>query len=61
MDGVNSPEFKRNITSIAKELVLMERSAIDDEVLFGTSPVLYREKRRLPLSKEVVEEGNETV
>lgn len=61
VDGVNSPEFKRNITSIAKELVLMERSAIDDDILFGTSPVLYREKRRLPFQKDVVEEQNETV
>ncbi|WHH60095.1 DUF523 and DUF1722 domain-containing protein [Petroclostridium sp. X23] len=43
---INSPEFKRNITSIAKELIKMERTAIDDKILFGTSPVLYREERK---------------
>ncbi|MHC1787634.1 MAG: DUF523 domain-containing protein [Christensenellales bacterium] len=48
VEGVNSPTFQRNITAIAKELVTMERKALDDEVLFGTSPVMYREKRRLP-------------
>ncbi len=48
VEGVNSPEFLRNITSIARELVTMERKALDDAVMFGTSPVLYREKRRMP-------------
>jgi uncharacterized protein YbbK (DUF523 family) len=47
VEGINSPEFQRNITSVAKELVTMERKALDDEVMFGTSPVLYREKRRV--------------
>ena len=48
VEGINSPEFQRNITTIAKELVTMERKALDDAVLFGTSPVMYREKRRMP-------------
>ncbi len=42
VDAVKSPEFKRNITSVAQELVLMERTAISEGVMFGTSPVLYR-------------------
>ena len=48
VEGINSPEFQRNITTIAKELVTMERKALDDAVMFGTSPVMYREKRRMP-------------
>ena len=55
VEGVNSPEFQRNITTIAKELVTMERKALDDEVMFGTSPVMYREKRRMPAQDKVVE------
>ena len=46
VDDIHSPDFQRNITSVAKELVAMERKALEDEVLFGTTPVLYREKRR---------------
>ncbi len=55
VEGVNSPEFQRNITSIAKELVTMERKALDDEVMFGTSPVMYREKRRMPAPDKAAE------
>jgi len=47
VNEVNSPEFKRNVTTIAKELILMERTAIDDSILFGTSPVIYRDMRRI--------------
>jgi len=47
VEGINSPDFQRNITTIAKELTTMERKAVEDEVLFGTTPVLYREKRRM--------------
>ena len=42
VEGINTPDFQRNITTIAKELVTMERKALDDQVLFGTSPVMYR-------------------
>lgn len=52
VEQVNSPDFQRNITAIAKELVTMERKALDDDILFGTSPVMYREKRRLPRREE---------
>jgi len=47
VDEVNSPEFKRNVTTIAKELILMERTAIDESILFGTSPVIFRDVRRM--------------
>ena len=52
VEGINTPDFQRNITAIAKELVTMERKALDDQVLFGTSPVMYREKRRQPRMEE---------
>lgn len=54
VDAVNSPDFQRNITTIAKELVTMERKAHEDEVLFGTSPVLYREKRRTAVKPDAL-------
>ena len=55
VDGINSPDFKRNVTSIAKELITMERKALEDEVLFGTTPVIYREKSRLPARAQAPE------
>ena len=48
VDEIHSPDFQRNITTIAQELITMERKALEDGILFGTTPVLYREKRRLP-------------
>ena len=47
VEEVTSPEFKRNVTTIAKELVLMERTAFEDKVFFGTSPVIYRDRSRM--------------
>lgn len=46
IDGVNSPEFLRNITSIAKELTLVERKSVEEGFIFGTSPIIYRDKKR---------------
>lgn len=48
VEGINSPDFRRNVTSIAKELTLMERTAFEDGIFFASSPVLYRDKRRMP-------------
>ncbi len=47
VEGINSPEFKRNITTIAKELVLLERTSFEEGIMFGPSPVLYRERRQI--------------
>jgi uncharacterized protein YbbK (DUF523 family) len=55
VDEINSPEFQRNVTTIAKELLLMERTSINDSMLFGASPVIYRDKRRMP---KVADEEN---
>ncbi len=38
---INEPTTLRNVTAIARELILMERAAAADGILFGTSPVLY--------------------
>ena len=48
VEGINSPDFRRNVTSIAKELTLMERTAFEDQIFFASSPVLYRDKGRMP-------------
>jgi uncharacterized protein YbbK (DUF523 family) len=48
VEGINSPDFRRNVTTIAKELLLMERTAFEEDVFFATSPVIYRDKRRMP-------------
>lgn len=44
---VRSPEVRRNVTTIAEELTGLERVAFENDLLFGTSPVLYRDKRRV--------------
>jgi uncharacterized protein YbbK (DUF523 family) len=55
VEAINSPEFKRNVTAVAKELLLMERTSFEDELLFGSSPVIYREKRRVKENPSEVE------
>lgn len=35
----------RNITTIARELVRLERASVEDQVLFGTAPVIYSNRR----------------
>ena len=47
VEEINSPDFKRNVTTIAKELLKMERTAVEDDFFFGSSPVIYRDRRRL--------------
>ncbi|MBN2822337.1 MAG: DUF523 domain-containing protein [Coriobacteriia bacterium] len=44
---VNSPEVRRNVTTIAAELTSLERVAFENDLLFGTSPVIYRDVRRV--------------
>ena len=47
VEEIHSPEFRRNVTAIAKELTLMERTAFENDLFFATSPVIYRDKRRM--------------
>ena len=52
---INSPDFRRGVTKIAQELLKMERTSIEDEYLFGASPVIYRDERRLKPKADEVE------
>ncbi|MDZ4167224.1 MAG: DUF523 domain-containing protein [Coriobacteriia bacterium] len=45
--SVRSPEVLRNVTTIAEELVGLERIGFENDLLFGTSPVVYRDARRV--------------
>jgi hypothetical protein len=44
---VRSPEVLRNVTTIAAEITALERVAFENDVLFGTTPVIYRDERRV--------------
>jgi uncharacterized protein YbbK (DUF523 family) len=57
VEEINSPQFKRNVTTIAKELLKMERTSVEDDFFFGASPVIYRDKHRLTALKKVVVEA----
>ncbi|MBF7096409.1 DUF523 domain-containing protein [Alkalibacter mobilis] len=47
IQGILEPDTKRNITTVARELSLMERASYDKEVFFGTAPVIYRDVKRI--------------
>jgi uncharacterized protein YbbK (DUF523 family)/uncharacterized protein YbgA (DUF1722 family) len=55
VEDIHSPEFRRNMTTIAQELIRMERTAFADDYLFGASPVIYRDARRVKQLQEAVE------
>lgn len=54
---INPPTALRNVTAIARELILMERAAAADKIMFGTSPVLYPGRTGRPSSAE--KDGNQ--
>jgi uncharacterized protein YbbK (DUF523 family) len=41
IDAISQPTTLRNVTTLARELILMEREAAVAGILFGTSPVMY--------------------
>ena len=43
---IQEPTALRNVTAIARELILMEREAAREGIMFGTSPVLYSGRPR---------------
>ena len=45
--SVTSPEVVANSSTIARELALMERVSFENDLLFATTPVLARDKRRV--------------
>jgi len=55
---INSPDFRRGVTKIAQELLKMERTSVEEDYLFGASPVIYRDERRLkPKDDEIGEDA----
>jgi uncharacterized protein YbbK (DUF523 family) len=49
---VRSPEVLRNVTTIAAELTGLERIGFENGLLFGKSPVVYRDVRRVRAREE---------
>lgn len=49
---VDSPEFRANVMTLAEELTKLERISFENDLLFATSPVVYREGRRVKARDE---------
>ena len=45
--SVDSPEVTANIMEVVRELTLLERISFENDLLFGTSPVIRRDARRV--------------
>jgi uncharacterized protein YbbK (DUF523 family) len=45
--SVDSPEVTANLMKIVKELTTLERVSFENDLLFGTSPVIHRDARRV--------------
>ena len=59
---INSPDFRRGVTKIAQELLKMERTSFEEDYLFGASPVIYRDERRLkPKDDEIGKDADSEV
>jgi uncharacterized protein YbbK (DUF523 family) len=54
---VDCPAVRKNVHQIAEELRMLERISFENDLLFGTSPVIYRDRRRIkpPEEKEAAE------
>lgn len=64
LDGVNlhelkamSPEVIANSSTIARELTTLERISFENDLLFATTPVLVRDRRRVVAREEGKHEG----
>jgi len=44
---IDSPEVRMNVDQLVRELTTLERVSFENDVLFGTSPVIRRDGRRL--------------
>ena len=54
LDGVDlhdltldSPQVRQNVDQLARELTILERISFENDLLFGTSPVIRRDGRRI--------------
>jgi uncharacterized protein YbbK (DUF523 family) len=45
--NADSPEVRLNVDELSAELIRMERISFENDLLFGTSPVIARDRRRL--------------
>lgn len=54
--SVDSPEVRANINKIAEDLTRLERVSFENDLLFGTSPVIFREGRRVK-ARDTAREG----
>jgi len=53
---VDSPEVRTNVDLLARELVGLERISFENDLLFGTSPVIRRDGRRVKARERMAEE-----
>ena len=53
---VDSPEVAANIMDVVQELTLLERIGFENDLLFGTSPVIRRDARRVRARQQEREE-----
>jgi len=44
---IDSPEVRLNVDQLARELIVMERVSFENDLLFGTSPVIRRDRSRI--------------
>ncbi len=62
---IQSPDQLRNVTTVAREMLLMERAAAEAGIVFGTSPVLYRgsgrKSERDRKAEQLLTETNEEI
>lgn len=50
--SVDSPDVRQNVMAIAEQLTKLERISFENDLLFGTSPVIYRDARRVKKDDE---------
>lgn len=55
--SVSSPEVRANVYEIATELIALERISFENDLLFGTSPVIRRDARRVRARTEPAKES----
>ena len=44
---VESPEERASVDDVARDLIVLERISFENDILFGTSPVIRRDRRRV--------------
>lgn len=55
--NMDSPEVRANVTEIAREVTGLERISFENDLLFGTTPVLRRDARRVRAHQAATSSG----